>query len=142
LGVLKPVRRPVRLGLPAHRLALQPAEHLGADDLQFLERIGTAVVGLSEENDVTSAYAEYFHAHHIRGLLTRPDFAVIGVARRTDQFAGSCEQHQACCFANCGLTWHPHEENRKYLHTSTIIARMPARGPPDAATGWRKTVAA
>jgi len=32
-----------------------PAEHLGADELRFLERIGTVVVGLSEENDVTGA---------------------------------------------------------------------------------------
>jgi 3-(3-hydroxy-phenyl)propionate hydroxylase len=63
-----------------------PADHLRADELRFLERIGTAVVGLSEENDVTGAYAEFFHGHQILGLLARPDFVVFGAARRADQF--------------------------------------------------------
>lgn len=60
---------------------LRPAAH------GFLERIGTVVVGLSEESDVTGAYAEFFREHDIYGLLARPDFVVFGVARRIDQFA-------------------------------------------------------
>ena len=64
-----------------------PAEHLGADELRFLERIGTAVVGLSEENDVTSAYVQFFREHKICGLLARPDFVAFGVAEKPGQFS-------------------------------------------------------
>jgi len=65
---------------------VDPAEHLHPEQKQFLDRIHTVIVGLTEKSDVTGAYRHFFREHGLGGLLVRPDFVVFGVARRANEF--------------------------------------------------------
>ena len=64
-----------------------PAGHLRADQLEFLQRIGGVVAGISDPQsegfayDLEGAYRRFFSENGIRALQMRPDFVVFGVAR-------------------------------------------------------------
>jgi len=72
-----------------------PADYLDTEQLRFLERIETAVVGLDETNDMTGAYAQFFRDYGICGLLARPDFIVFGVAQSPAELAGLVDSLRA-----------------------------------------------
>ena len=72
-----------------------PADYLGTEQLRFLERIKTAVVGLDETSDMTGAYAQFFRDRGICGLLVRPDFIVFGVAQSPAELAGRVDSLRA-----------------------------------------------
>lgn len=64
-----------------------PAAFLRADQLEFLQRIGAFICGVSDRQtkghvlDVEGAYQRFFSEHGIRALLMRPDFIVFGTVK-------------------------------------------------------------
>ena len=71
-----------------------PATHIRADQLEFLQQIGAVVCGISDRLvegfafDTEGAYRRFFSGHGIRALLVRPDFVVFGTVQSEQDLPG------------------------------------------------------
>ena len=71
-----------------------PAAHVRADQLAFLQRIGTVICGISDRQiegfafDAAGTYQRFFSEHRIRALLVRPDFVVFGTVQSEQDLPG------------------------------------------------------
>ncbi|HZP26601.1 MAG TPA: FAD-dependent monooxygenase, partial [Dehalococcoidia bacterium] len=78
-----------------------PAEYLRPGQLEFLQRIGGVIAGISNRQaagltyDAEGAYQRFFSEHDVQGLLLRPDFVVFGVAPSAADLPGLVGRLQA-----------------------------------------------